>query len=59
MPERSDTRDDGTVAHQPPPELTREPHAGSPDAPGARDVDRADGADGADDHKNHDPYQPL
>ncbi|MFC0507019.1 hypothetical protein [Micromonospora costi] len=53
MPERPVARDDSTSEHQPPPELSREPHVS------ARDVRDADGASGADDHTSHDPYQPL
>ncbi|MGQ5262505.1 hypothetical protein ACTWLT_17330 [Micromonospora sp. ZYX-F-536] len=53
MPERPVAGDDSAIEHPPPPEVTREPRVGAPDA---RDVDRGDGAD---DHKNHDPYQPL
>ncbi|SCL20718.1 hypothetical protein GA0074692_0960 [Micromonospora pallida] len=53
MPERPVARDDSDIEHQPPLELSREPHVSVRDARADRDA-----RDG-DDHKSHDPYQPL
>ncbi|MFI6785141.1 hypothetical protein [Micromonospora sp. NPDC050276] len=53
MAERPVARDDSASEHQPPLELSREPHDSARDASDAHD------AHGADDHESHDPYQPL
>ncbi|MEH1031154.1 hypothetical protein ACWD6L_02845 [Micromonospora profundi] len=50
MPERPAARDGSASEHEPPLDLSREPHDS------ARDDSDADGADG---HESHDPYQPL
>jgi len=53
MPERPAARDGSASEHEPPLDLSREPHDS------ARDASDANDAGGADGHESHDPYQPL